>query len=453
MDGTENVSTGKIDSFLKTVQEQIRCKKARETATAEIREHLEEERAFLLQSGIDDPEATEKAIREMGDPVDIGLRLDRVHRPRMDWKLFAGVLFLCVLGLMLQYSVRSFSGIQNALSPFGKQIFSCLLGIGCMYLICRIDYTYLAVRPRILWIGYIGVLILIAVLTPTVNGGHPQAIPLLLPCIPLFGGVLYSYRNKGVSGIIRCILFLIPACYACLLMPSISALLILSFSSLLLLTAAIWRHWFGVKRGPALAALWGGGFLVTIGTFLNICLRNPEQYQAQRLMSILSLADHESYIQTIIHQLLSEAPLLGFVDTPNLQKMPDLASNYLLVYVAARFGLLAAAAIVFLLVLLLIYLFQQSFRQTNVLACLVSLGCSLALALETLLYLTVNLGILPVGTLQLPFLSHGGVFTIVNLCLIGLVLSIYRHRMIGTTDKRAPSPSSACSRRNRKELV
>ena len=73
-------SFNKIDAYVATVQDQIRCRKIRSYVTEEIRVHLEEERSFLLEAGISDPEATDTAIEEMGDPVDIGVKLDRIHR-------------------------------------------------------------------------------------------------------------------------------------------------------------------------------------------------------------------------------------------------------------------------------------------------------------------------------------------------------------------------------------
>ena len=45
-------SFNKIDAYVATVQDQIRCGKIRSYVTEEIRVHLEEERSFLLEAGI-----------------------------------------------------------------------------------------------------------------------------------------------------------------------------------------------------------------------------------------------------------------------------------------------------------------------------------------------------------------------------------------------------------------
>ena len=66
-----------------TLTEQIRCKMARGTIEQEINDHIEDQKAEFLGEGMGQTEAEEAAIREMGDPVEVGLEMDRIHRPTM----------------------------------------------------------------------------------------------------------------------------------------------------------------------------------------------------------------------------------------------------------------------------------------------------------------------------------------------------------------------------------
>ena len=69
--------------FLEILTEQIRTKRARPFIAKEIEEHIEDQKMDFMAEGMTDLEAEEAAVREMGDPVEAGVALDRIHRPRM----------------------------------------------------------------------------------------------------------------------------------------------------------------------------------------------------------------------------------------------------------------------------------------------------------------------------------------------------------------------------------
>ena len=69
------------EEYLHTLTEQIRCKMARGTIEQEINDHIEDQKAEFLSEGMSQTEAEEAAVREMGDPVEVGLEMDRIHRP------------------------------------------------------------------------------------------------------------------------------------------------------------------------------------------------------------------------------------------------------------------------------------------------------------------------------------------------------------------------------------
>lgn len=67
------------EEYLYTLTEQIRCKMARGTIEQEINDHIEDQKAEFLSEGMSQTEAEEAAVREMGDPVEVGLEMDRIH--------------------------------------------------------------------------------------------------------------------------------------------------------------------------------------------------------------------------------------------------------------------------------------------------------------------------------------------------------------------------------------
>lgn len=73
--------------YIETVTEQIRCKRALPLVTKELEDHIEDQKSAYMADGMDSFEAEEAAVLEMGDPVEVGIDMDRIHRPKMAWKM------------------------------------------------------------------------------------------------------------------------------------------------------------------------------------------------------------------------------------------------------------------------------------------------------------------------------------------------------------------------------
>lgn len=71
--------------YLKSLTEQIRTKRARTMVAEEVEAHIEDQKQDFMAHGLGEEEAESMAVIEMGDPVEAGVKLDRVHRPKMDW--------------------------------------------------------------------------------------------------------------------------------------------------------------------------------------------------------------------------------------------------------------------------------------------------------------------------------------------------------------------------------
>ena len=91
-----------IWTYLNTVQEQIRWKRARQVVVRELGQHLDDQRDAFIEEGKSVEEAERLAVEEMGDPVSVGTELDRIHRPKPQWGLLTTTLVLALLGGFLR---------------------------------------------------------------------------------------------------------------------------------------------------------------------------------------------------------------------------------------------------------------------------------------------------------------------------------------------------------------
>ena len=70
--------------YVDILTEQIRCRRARSLVSEEIGQHIEDQEQAYLREGMEAEAASREAVRQMGDPVETGLALDRIHRPKTD---------------------------------------------------------------------------------------------------------------------------------------------------------------------------------------------------------------------------------------------------------------------------------------------------------------------------------------------------------------------------------
>ena len=111
------------EHYIRTVLKQIRWKKARPVIQEELEGHIDEHQQEAKNSGLDDAAALENAVKAMGDPLETGRKLDRLHRPRTDVLmaisvavLIAFTLALVVYSITAQYSEPEY--IQTLILTF-----------------------------------------------------------------------------------------------------------------------------------------------------------------------------------------------------------------------------------------------------------------------------------------------------------------------------------------------
>ena len=94
-----------IEEYLTEIKNQIRDKKAREFVTNELQAHIEDRAEGLQNKGMDHNRAILQAVKEMGDPVSVGVDLDRIHRPRLAWKFLLYVIYISIFSVGALYMI------------------------------------------------------------------------------------------------------------------------------------------------------------------------------------------------------------------------------------------------------------------------------------------------------------------------------------------------------------
>lgn len=256
------------EEYLYTLTEQIRCKMARGTIEQEINDHIEDQKAEFLSEGMSQTEAEEAAVREMGDPVEVGLEMDRIHRPTMAWGMIALIVGLSLAGYLLRsvmyqtvLGIEQSAGKTEDLFWVGTSLSwhtslelpALLLGLVLMIGICYMDYTRIAVYAKPILIAYQVLLFIgLQVAGLKMNGSTRyirmpfgiglNLIDLLWLTIPLFAAVLYSYRGQGYRGILKAILWMvIPTYFLIIRSQSLIGAMILEVVYCVVLAVAVYK--------------------------------------------------------------------------------------------------------------------------------------------------------------------------------------------------------------------
>lgn len=87
--------------YLSLLTEQIRCKRARPMIANEIAKHIEDQTEAYEAGGLPHPKAVSESLRQMGDPIEAGVALDRIHRPKTEWSMILIILALTVFGIII----------------------------------------------------------------------------------------------------------------------------------------------------------------------------------------------------------------------------------------------------------------------------------------------------------------------------------------------------------------
>ena len=441
----------KAEEYLKTLTDQIRCKMAREAVRDELLCHIEDQKATFISEGMEQDEAEEAAVLEMGDPVETGNEMDRIHRPKMAWGMIALIAVLSIAGYVVQKLIEAKvveAGGYDWLGP--KNLFFLIAGLVIMMVVCFLDYTRIGKYAREIIIAA-DVLIFVAItfFALMLNGaanfiwipviGSITIDSLLLLTVPLYAGVLYAYRGQGYRAVVKGILWMIPQVWLALRIPRLTTAVTLALSFVFMLVIAVWRNWFRISRKKTLAGIFAGTVIAPamVGAYYWFF---GASYQQERLRMILTRDPNESgagYTVGIIRQLLGDSRIAGAGNLSLEASQVPVFQDFVLSGVIAYYGILAAVVFVGLLLFLLVRFLKISLGQRNQLGMLMGAGCSVLFLVEAAFYLLTNLGVIYVGTFC-PFLSYGGTGTMVTYILLGLLLSIYRYQ--NTAPERRPVP-------------
>ena len=233
--------------YMELLLEQIRNKRAKELVAHEITSHIEDQEEAYRAQGLTAYDAERRAVLDMGDPVETGVSLDAVHKPKMSWSMVILTAIISLLGVFTIGMICKGTSDFTTISLLRKQIIYLMIGFGIMLFICKTDYSRIFQHSGILAILYLVFLILQDMQFVRLFS-NAVTIPYLLS-IPIFCGLLYKFRKRSWYHLLIPVGFMLASI---LLMRYqwffASYKLVLVFISAVLVTVVICNNWYPVHK-------------------------------------------------------------------------------------------------------------------------------------------------------------------------------------------------------------
>lgn len=435
------------EEYIASLTEQIHDKRAKQLVAQEIRNHIEEQTEMYEADGIDHLQAVREAVRQMGNPVETGIAMNQIHKPKMPWTMLGITVFLMISGIVMQgviFEVGKYSKWNlNWENLLPQTIGYNLFGFAIIMLLLYVDYNFIARYAYSMYgIYLVGISAWLIVVRmhiwspPSITTYY--GLQMIFPII--FAGIVYRNRNRGCRGIGICLALalvefmwyivsweLLGDTFYYSYYPALAESILII---LLILYLAIWKGIFGKDRKKqvlfltaivVLLAVLGAVFMANAGGMGTYILR--------RFRNIFVKED-SAYLNSLLQEGILQANWFGggtFIGNElDTLHYTTLLLNSIFTY----FGKFVGVVVIAVFGIFIGLAFKMAFKQSNRIGFLLGTACTASILVRFVAYVAINMGCAAWWTTLVPFLSYGKVAAVMNGIYIGLILCVYRNSSI-----------------------
>ena len=437
-----------IKEFLNTVCEQIKYKPIRNSISEELENHIEESKENYIRDGLEEKEAEEKAIVQMGNAEEIGKKLNKIHKPKLDWKLLIILIVLLGFGFLVAFT-RETKIVSYKFDFIARYISSAIVGGILSIFIYFIDYTKIKKYSNIFYIIATLFMVYSLLFGIKINGlsyiyfslitFSPVIIAMPLYIIAFVGFINEEKQykkniiilNRDINlKLLKIISLSIISIIILAIIPSITSAFMLGLIYLIIGSVKLVQTKTNIKRN--LLMLWGIPTILGLILLLGVMIEKP--YIVDRFVAVYkpeSQVDGYGWVVLNKKIIINSAQILGEADdTSNALEQIDEDVNYAFISILAHYGWVVSVGIVIAVLALSIELIINSIKIKEINGKLLIIGMSSMFILQSIFNILMNLNLIIDANFNLPFVSYGRLNLIVNMICLTLVLSIYRRKDI-----------------------
>ena len=353
---------------------------------------------------------------------------------RIDWMLVFFILPIIAFGLV---TMKGFTPLEDTGLFFSKQLVWILVGFTIFFVFAFIDFRFLKRTDVLVTIFLFNsfVLILLFILGYVANGAKSwfdfgffsfQPVDVMKLVLVLILAKYFSRRHVEIRDIKH---IFISGFYA--LIPFILVLLQPDFGSAMIIFF-IWLGMVLVSGISKIHLLLIFTSSLVIFTFLWFLVFAP--YQKARISNFINpLADvhgsgYNAFQATIAvggGEITGKG--LGFGTQSRLKFLPQPQSDFIFAAYAEEWGLIGSILILLLYGLVIWRILYSATLGAYNFEILFGMGIAIFFMSHILINIGMNLGLMPVTGIPLPFMSYGGSHLLVEFAGLGILMSVRRY--------------------------
>lgn len=353
---------------------------------------------------------------------------------RIDWLLVFFILPIIVAGLV---TMKSFAPLEATGNFFSKQIIWVLISITIFFVFSFIDFRFLKRTDVLVYIFLANSLILLGlfIFGNTANGAKSwfdfgffsfQPVDMMKLVLVLILAKYFSRRHVEIRDIKH---IFISGFYA--FIPFVLVLFQPDFGSAMIIFF-IWLGMVlvsGISKIHLLAVFTGGVLLFTVFWFFIFA-----PYQKDRIANFLNpLADihgsgYNAFQSTIAvgsGQVVGKG--LGFGTQSRLKFLPQPQSDFVFAAYSEEWGFIGSFLILLFYVAIIWRILYSATLGAQNFEILFSLGIAIFFMSHILINIGMNLGLMPVTGIPLPFMSYGGSHLVFEFAGLGILMSMRKY--------------------------
>ncbi len=342
---------------------------------------------------------------------------------RTDFGLLAPCLILLVLGLSTLFSI--------SIDLFKLQLFFSIIAIIVFFIFSQTNYQSIQNYSKSIYIASIVLLILVLTLGIQSRGSvrwlelfgfRVQFSELIKPFLAFsLAAFLSGHDNKSFRTFFLTLLFLLPVAFLIFAQPDLgNAVIYVIVTILALIVFGLPLRYFFLS------------FLVFLASF-PVFWKFMHAYQRQRILTFFHLnidplGSSYNAIQAIIAvgSGMFFGKGLGLGTQSILRFLPERHTDFIFATISEELGFVGAVIILFAFVFLLYRIFLIYRDSVDSFPKLFAIVSFFLILTSFSINVAMNIGILPIVGVPLPFVSYGGSSLVSNFILLGLLSSLGR---------------------------
>lgn len=351
---------------------------------------------------------------------------------KVDWILIGAVALLLGISLAVLYSISTASSESEALSVFVRQCIYATIGIFAMLFFTFTDYQIFKSKSTAIYFITLIVLAAVMLFGTTVRGTsgwigfgifRVQPVEVAKLALIVFMASFISQKRLEIGELGRVIASSVLIGFMIFLVAKQP-----DFGSAMVLTGV----WIGMLLVSGISrkivfSLFVLGILVSIFGWFQLA-----DYQKARINSLIDpAADAKGSGYNVIQSMIAVGSGgimgkgIGHGSQSQLNFLPEKHTDFIFASITEELGLVGSLAVIVLFFVIFYRIRRIAKKAQDNFGYLVAVGILLMLFLQSFENIGMNIGIMPVTGIPLPFLSYGGSSLIAVLASIGIINNIY----------------------------